>query len=109
VADLKRSAKMKASFAALPEGFSLESRGRSGCVFFRERNRVLELYWEISGVEDYDWLLSLEPAKAWTHPKEEKITESKRREILDALERWLVSKKIRSDAFGPKSGALPRG
>ncbi|HVX91193.1 MAG TPA: Imm74 family immunity protein [Candidatus Paceibacterota bacterium] len=92
---------MKPEFAALPEGFSLRSHGRSGFVYFRERERVLELYWEISGVEDYDWLLSLEATKSWAHPKEEKVPEAERQRIVDALESWLASKKIRTDAFPP--------
>jgi len=93
--------KMKSDFALLPEGFSLRSRGRDGFVYFREEDRVLELYWEISGVDDYDWLLSLESTKQWAHPKGENPSEAKRQEIIDALERWLAAKKIRTDAFKP--------
>lgn len=92
---------MKPEFAALPEGFSFVSRGRSGFVYFRARDRVLELYWEVSGVEDYDWLLSLEATKVWAYPKDQRVAEAEREEIVDALERWLASKKIRTDAFGP--------
>ena len=92
---------MKPEFTNLPEGFSLHSRGRSGFVYFRARECVLELYWEISGVEDYDWLLSLEATKAWAHPKEEKMSDAERQTIVDALESWLASKNIRTDAFAP--------
>lgn len=92
---------MKPEFAALPEGFSHRSRGRDGFIYFRAKERVLKLYWEISGVEDYDWLLSLEATKSWAEPEGEKVAEAERRTIIDSLDRWLASKKIRTDAFGP--------
>jgi hypothetical protein len=100
---------MKSEFASLPQGFSFDSRGRSGFVHFRERDNVLELYWDISGVKDYDWLFSLEAAKAWAHPKEEKISEAKREEIVDALERWLGLRISAPMLSLPSSAVFPHG
>jgi hypothetical protein len=101
--------RMKARFTSLPEGFSGRSQGRSGFVYFRRQEKVLELYWEISGVADYDWLVSLEATKVWADPKGEQVPEVERQEIVEALESWLVSQKIRTDAFGPiKRSVSPR-
>ncbi len=97
---------MKPEFAALSEGFSVRSHGRSGFVYFREQERVLELYWEISGVEDYDWLLSLEATRTWAHPKGARVAQAERQKIIDALEGWLALKKIRTDAFAPIKRSL---
>lgn len=100
---------MTSDFAALPEGFSVRSHGRSGFVYFRAHERVLQFYWEISGVEDYDWLLSLEAAKVWAHPKGEMVAEEEQRRIVGLLEAWLASERIRTDAFGPiKRSLFPR-
>jgi hypothetical protein len=90
---------MNANLAALPEGFSYHASGRSGSILYRREARILELYWEMSGVPEYDILLWLEDARTWTHPEKEKIEPDERAQIVKELEVWLWKKKIRSDAF----------
>ena len=56
---------MKANIASLPQGLTFCPDGRSGLIYFRRDDHVLELYWEMSGVDDYDILLSLEGVRRW--------------------------------------------
>ena len=94
-------ARRKRAFAKNAGGFAFESAGRSGYIYYREEEKMTEMYWEMPGADDYDILLWLEGASKWILPREEKIPEDKRRVIVDALEAWLIAKKIRSDAFAP--------
>ena len=95
---------MCANLAALTEGFNFHASGRSGSIFYKRGPRILELYWEMSGVPQYDILLWIEDSYFWTHPQKEKIDEAERNQIIADLELWLWKKKIRSDAFPNPEG-----
>jgi hypothetical protein len=93
--------RQKHAFEKYADGFTFESAGRSGYIYYREDGKLAELYWEMPGLDDYDILLHLDGASDWVFPTTEKIAGEKRRTIIDTLEAWLIGKKIRSDAFGP--------
>jgi hypothetical protein len=90
---------MNANLAALPEGFSFHASGRSGSILYRREARILEIYWEMSGVPEYDILLWIEDIHTWTRPEREKIDLGERETIIRELEAWLWKEKIRTDAF----------
>jgi hypothetical protein len=91
-ADRRREHKV----AELEPGFSFRASGRDGCIYYREGDKLLELYWEMSGVDEYDILLSLEGLRAWALPDVEPIEPAKQEEILAALRSWLPANKVRA-------------
>jgi hypothetical protein len=80
----------------LAQGFSFRASGRDGFIYYREGARVLELYWEMSGVNEYDVLLSLKGLREWALPHVESIEPAKQEEILAALRSWLSANKVRA-------------
>lgn len=90
---------MSANIAKLKQGFTFHAEGRSGAVFYKRDERILELYWEMSGVPEYDILLSTEEIRFWKYPQEEKIENPERDQIVRSLELWLRKENLRSDAF----------
>lgn len=87
-------------YPKLSQGYSFEAHGRSGSVYFKSGEKVLDLFWEMSGVDHYDILLLPWDLSKWTHPVEP-IPKDERDRIMDGLEEFLKKKKIRSDAFAP--------
>ncbi|MBI2812919.1 MAG: hypothetical protein HYX71_01385 [Opitutae bacterium] len=94
---------MTANIAKLNPGFTFHAEGRSGAIFYKRDEHVLELYWEMSGVPDYDILLWIDESYFWTYPKKEKIEDTERDQIIRALDLWLRKENLRSDAFPPAS------
>jgi hypothetical protein len=90
---------MSPNFSRLPEGFSFHPSGRSGSICYRRKNKILELYWEMSGVPQYDILLWIGDIQTWTQPENERIEETELDEIMTELEAWFRKVNIRSDAF----------
>lgn len=86
-----------ADFPALEEGYTFKADGRSGFVYFREDDRVLEIYWEMSGVPEYDILISPLEITSWTRPEDQLIPPEQRQQIVDGLRSFLLAKRIRSD------------
>jgi hypothetical protein len=84
-------------FPALEEGYTFKAKGRSGFVYYREGNHVLEIYWEMSGVPQYDILIAPLEIIRWTSPADQPIPPEKRRQIVDGLKSYLLARKIRPD------------
>ncbi len=82
--------------ARCPEGFTFSPSGRDGFIYYRSGLRTLELYWEMSGVPQYDILLSLEGLKEWVAPDSEPTSPGEQTEIRVALERWLASRGMKA-------------
>lgn len=80
----------------LDPGFSLRASGRDGHVYYREGDRILELYWEMSGSKDFDILLSLRGLSEWMLPHREPIEITKQNELNAALRGWLTDNNIRA-------------
>ena len=94
----KRKTKL---YPTLPQGFSLRYEGRSGAVFYRKEDKILDIYWEMSGVDDYDILLLPLDLSEWSHPEGERIPDDEREQIVCDLEIFLKGQNIKSDAFAP--------
>jgi hypothetical protein len=92
--DRERWAKNRVS--DLPEGFTWKKDGRSGCIYFRRGERVLELFYEISGDPAYDILLWPAQLSSWVLPTSEPIPAGEQRALRAALERWLEEERTRA-------------
>jgi hypothetical protein len=84
-------------FPALEEGYTFKAEGRSGFVYYREGDHVLEIYWEMSGVPQYDILIAPLEITKWTSPGDQTIPPEKRQQIVDGLRTYLLARKIRPD------------
>jgi len=84
-------------FPRLAQGYTFKADGRSGYVYYREGERVLEIYWEMSGVPEYDILISLSEIRNWTTPEAVLIPSDKRDQIISGLKEFLVASRIRPD------------
>jgi hypothetical protein len=82
--------------ADLPQGFSFRAQGRQGFIYYREGNRVLELYWEMSGIPEYDILLNVFGLGRWVWPSIEETPMADRGRIRQALEAWLAGSGYRA-------------
>jgi hypothetical protein len=84
-------------FLHLKEGYTFKPDGRSGFVYYREGAQILEIYWEMSGVRQYDVLISLSEIQKWTRPEGASISPEKKQQIITGLKDFLAAKKIRPD------------
>jgi|GEM_PF-743692 len=78
-------------------GFYMRSHGRSGYIYYIEDGNVVEIYWEVSGVPQYDILLSFYGLKGWSYPSSIPFAASEKEVIYDKLLKWLKEKNIRTD------------
>ena len=87
----------KIAFPTLQPGFTFEGTGRCGYVYFKEQERLLEVYWEMSGVPQFDYLLSPQGLSEWCYPARVPVSPARQSELLAELKAWLSAKKIRTD------------
>lgn len=73
--------------AELPDGFHLVGRGRSGMLYYREGENVLELGWEISGTRP-GISLYLSGLDEWVLPARGPTSDADRERLRAALDRW---------------------
>lgn len=76
-------------------GFELKSHGKVGTIYYKEDSKILEIDLEVSGVSQFDILISFENIKNWNLPKNQKITISEKNLIRDKLIEFLKSKRLR--------------
>lgn len=88
----------------LEEGFSFRASGRDGFIYFKEDEKIMELYWEMSGVPQYDILLSLGGLSEWALPSVEPTDHDKQVEILAKLKAWLEANTLRAELSHAPSG-----
>ena len=84
-------------FPGLAQGYTFKAEGRSGFVYYREGEQILEIYWEMSGVPRYDILISPSEIGNWTTPGGLAIPSLKRDQIISGLKEFLLASKIRPD------------
>ncbi len=81
----------------ITDGFEMVGSGRSGGITYRRGHRKVELYWERSGVPQYDIVFAPVDLRHWDEPKGEAIPRHEQIEILHKLRSWTRSQGIRSD------------
>ena len=84
-------------FPGLAQGYTFKPDGRSGFVYYREGEQILEIYFEMSGVPQYDILISLSTVRDWTIPQRLPIPPQKRDQIISGLKDFLLASRIRPD------------
>jgi hypothetical protein len=87
----------------IPQGFTLRKRGRDGSIYYREGDRVLELYFEISGDPAYDISVATGGLAHWILPETEPLPLSRQHELRTAMESWLVSQNTRAHFYDTPS------
>ena len=72
----------------LPEGFSLRTDSRDGHIYYREGERILELYIEMSGDKKYDFLVGEDGLSRWILPEEEQLSDAEHARVRRLLLEW---------------------
>ena len=82
--------------------FSIDIRrqGRDATLTYQESGRTLEIYLELSGVREYDYVGRDSAFTTWTVPPHEPIAEDERAAIRRRIDAWAVSNRLRL-GFGP--------
>ena len=63
------------------EGFTIKSSGRTGTIYYVEKDKLLEIDYEISGISEFDILINFETLQNWLLPNIAKISTSEKNEI----------------------------
>ena len=84
-----RQRRKKDGIETLPNGFSFKAHGRGGFIYYREGEKVLELYWEMSGVPEYDILLNTFGLRTWIWPQSSPVNNADYARLRDQLVLWL--------------------
>jgi hypothetical protein len=79
------------------DGFYLKPDGRNGTIYFVEKNKLCQIYYETSAVKEFDILIFFEQLKEWELPNKKVMLENEIEIIKEKLLVWLKSKKIKSD------------
>lgn len=79
------------------EGFHNKSNGRSGTIYYVEKGKICELYYEISGVKKFDILIWFDQLTDWIFPNKEPIKIEDKEAIKNKLVDWLDQNRIRAE------------
>ena len=79
------------------DGFYLKPDGRSGTIYFVEENKLSQIYFEISGVKEFDILIFFEQLNQWELPNRKVMLENEKEVIKEKLSIWLGKEKIKAD------------
>ena len=74
--------------------------GRCGYIYYREPPKELKIYWESSGSPECDAVL-MPDFRCWPETPEQRISEDRQVQLLEALRDWLKSQKIRTNLDPP--------
>jgi hypothetical protein len=77
------------------DGFHYRSHGRGGMIYYIQQGRVLELYYEMSGVKQFDLLIYFAEATHWVLPVKQVVLPEEKAAIREQLTQWLG--KVRAD------------
>jgi len=81
------------------DGFHLKPHGRDGMVYYAERGKLCEIYFEISGVPQFDLLFEFDSLGSWFYPENSPIDETAKNDIKLKFITWLKKEKIRGDLY----------
>ena len=79
------------------DGFYDKSNGRAGTIYYVEKGKICELYYEISGVKEFDILIWFDQLSNWILPERKPIKFEEKEAIKEKLVDWLKQKKIRAE------------
>ena len=84
-------------FPSLENGFKHILSGRSGFLYYKSENRMLELYTEISGVPEYHFLIWEDGLEYWVYPNREPVSAKDQNRISEELLSWLKGQGHKTD------------
>ena len=79
------------------DGFHDKSNGRAGTIYYVEKGKICELYYEISGVKEFDILIWFEQLNEWIFPERKPIKIEEKEAIKEKLVDWLMQKRTRAE------------
>ena len=77
--------------------FKMNRSGRSGSITYQSGDKKIEIYWEMSGVPEYDILLAPIDLKEWYNPKGVKIPLEVQMQILQELRSWFKEQNLKTE------------
>lgn len=80
--------------------FMIYQTGRDGTIV-KEAGKTIEVYWETSGLSQYDIVFGYLDLREWKDPKGERISREKQIEILHLLRAWLHEQELKSNINQP--------
>lgn len=87
-------------FLKLSPGFTFKPRGRAGYIYYKNTDRLLELYVEMSGVPEYDFLIWEDVLEKWVYPTTEPTSAKEQKRISKELVAWLKQNNFKTDYKG---------
>jgi len=84
-------------FPKLECGFTLKQRGRSGYLYYKTEDQMLEFYTEMSGVPEYHYLIWEDGLEKWVYPVSEPTTSEEQKRISAELVSWLKVQGHKTD------------
>ncbi|MBG6187090.1 hypothetical protein [Flavobacterium sp. CAN_S2] len=79
------------------DGFIIKPDGRSGTIYYVEKERLCEIEFEISGVSQFDILIYFDSLNKWSLPNNTEMHISEKNDIRKELIIWLEKEKIRAE------------
>lgn len=79
------------------EGFHIKEYGRTGTIYYVEENKLCQIFFEISGVKQFDILIYFEQLKQWELPLKKNLSDNEIEKIKEKLRTWLQNKNLKSD------------
>lgn len=95
--DNRRRQKDKVERFVDKDGFHMIEDGRSGTIYYSGSKRMCEIYFELSGVKQYDILVAIDQLNEWFLPEKKLLTADEKKNIEDKLKDWLRRKRIKTD------------
>ncbi|MFC4817411.1 hypothetical protein [Flavobacterium sp. GCM10023249] len=77
------------------DGFIIKPDGRSGTIYHVKKERLCEIYFEISGTREFDILIYFDSLKEWSSPNKTEMSISEKKDIREELIVWLKKEKIK--------------
>ena len=74
--------------ADLANGYTWRTDGRTGCLYIKRQDRVMEVFYENSGSPEFDIILYWSSA-TWILPNQEAISLTERTALYEELLQWL--------------------
>jgi len=93
----KRRKKDKVEKIINKDGVYFKPRGRDGTIYYVKNRKICEIYFEMSGVKEYDILINRSTIKNWNLPEEVKLNSVEIEEIILELKQSLIKKRIKVD------------
>ncbi len=79
------------------DGFIIKPDGRSGTIYYVEKERLCEIEFEISGVSQFDILIYFDSLNKWSRPNNTVMLIPEKNDIRKELIIWLEKEKIRAE------------